>query len=81
MQKGEEMEKQTKIHAGAVKTSDCMDVDLAFSTNITHNWEIHSNGIDAMHTEEEAGKDSNKRKGMKKLNNSLFHYRRHWVLL
>ena len=32
MQKEEEMEKQTKIKAGAVKTSNCMDVDSAFST-------------------------------------------------
>ena len=45
MQKEEEMEKQTKINAGAVKTSDCMDVDLVFSTNTTHSWGIHSNGI------------------------------------
>ena len=45
MQKEEEMEKQTKINAGAVKTSNCMDVDLVFSTNTTHCWGIHSNGI------------------------------------
>ena len=56
------MEKQTKINAGAVKTSNCMDVDLAFSTNTTHNWGIHSNGINAMQTEEEPGKDRSKRK-------------------
>ena len=71
MQKGEEMEKQTKINAGAEKTSNYMDVDLAFSTNTTHNWEIHSNGINATQTEEEPGKDINKRKEMKKLNNSF----------
>ena len=51
-----------------------MDVDLAFSTNATHSWGIHSNGINKTQTEEEPGKDSNKRKEMKKLNNSLFHY-------
>ena len=71
MQKEEEMEKQTKINAGAVKTSNCMDVDLAFSTNTTHNWGIHSNGINAMQTEEEPSKDINKRKEMKNLNNSF----------
>jgi hypothetical protein len=50
MQKEEEMEKQTKINAGAVKTSDCMDVDLAFSTNTTHSWGIHSNEINKTQT-------------------------------
>ena len=43
MQKEEEMKKQTKINAAVVKTSDFMDVDLAFSTNATHIWGIHSN--------------------------------------
>ena len=28
-----------------MKTSDCMDFDLAFSTNTTHSWGIHSNEI------------------------------------
>ena len=50
MQKEEEMEKQTKINAGAVKTSDCMDVDLEFSTNTTNSWGIHSNGINTTQT-------------------------------
>ena len=72
MQKEEEMEKQTKINAGVVKTNDCMDVDLAFSTNTTpHSWGIHSNGINATQTEEEPGKYINKRKEMKKLDNSF----------
>ena len=46
-----------------------MDVDLAFSTNATHSWGIHSNGINKTQTEEEPGKDSNKREETKKLNN------------
>ena len=58
------MEKQTKINAGAVKTSDCMDVDLEFSTNTTLSWGIHRNGI----TQQKPGKDSNKRKEKKKFN-------------
>ena len=37
MQKEEEMEKQTKITAEAVNNSDCMDIDMAFSTNTTHS--------------------------------------------
>ena len=45
-----------------------MDVDLAFSANTTHSsWGIHSNEINATHSEEEPGKDINKRKEMKKL--------------
>jgi hypothetical protein len=49
-----------------------MDVDLAFSANTTHSsWGIHSNEINATHSEEEPGKDINKRKEMKKLNNSF----------
>ena len=50
MQKEEEMEKQTKINKGAVKTSNCMDVDLAFSTNTSHSWVIHSYGIHTIRT-------------------------------
>ena len=52
-----------------MKTSDCMDFDLAFSTNTTHSWGIHSNGINKTQTEEEPGKDINKREETKKLNN------------
>ena len=46
------MEKQTKINAGAVKNSECVDVDFAFSKNTTHSWGIHGNGIYTMQTEE-----------------------------
>ena len=66
MQKEEEREKQTKINAGAVKNNDCMDVDFVFSKNTMHSWGIHGNGIYTMQTEEEPGKDSNKRKEKKK---------------
>ena len=45
MQKEEEMEKETKINAGAVKNIDCMDVHLAFYTNTMHSWGIHGNVI------------------------------------
>ena len=45
MQKEEEMKKQTKINAGAVKNSNYMDVDLMFYTNTMHSWGIHGNGI------------------------------------
>ena len=62
MQKEEEMEKQTKITAEAVNNSDCMDIDMAFSTNTTHSWRIHGNGINTTQKEDESGKDSNKRK-------------------
>ena len=62
MQKEKKMENQKKTNAGAVKTSDCMDVDLAFSTNNTHSWVIHSNGINTTKTEEEPAKDSKKKK-------------------
>jgi hypothetical protein len=60
MQKDEEMKRQTKIDTGAVKTSNCMNVDLAFSTSTTHR--IHGNGINTTQTEEKPGTDSNKRK-------------------
>ena len=66
MQKEEEMEKQTKINAGAVKTSDCMDVDLAFSTNTTHSWGIHSNGINTTQTRQRQYQE--KRREKKKFN-------------
>ena len=57
------MEKQTKINAGAVKTSKCMDVEMAFSTkNTTHSWGIHSNGINTTQTEEEPAKTVEKEK-------------------
>ena len=62
MQKDEEMKRQTKIDTGAVKTSNCMNVDLAFSTSTTHSWGIHGNGINTTQTEEKPGTDSNKRK-------------------
>ena len=62
MQKKEKMEKKTNINAGTVRNSDCMDVDLAFFTNAMHSWGIHGNGINTTQTEEEPGKDSNKRK-------------------
>ena len=62
MQKEEEMEKQTKINAGAVKTSDCMDVDLAFSTSTTYSWVIHSNGINTTQARQRQYQEKRKEK-------------------
>ena len=45
MQKeAEAVEKQTKLHAGAVNNDNCMYVNLAFDTNTT-NGRIHGNDI------------------------------------
>ena len=41
-----EMEKQTKLNAGAVNNDNCMYVNLAFDTNTT-NGRIHGNDINA----------------------------------
>ena len=64
------MENQTKITTGAVNNNrDCMDVDLAFYKNTMQSWGIHGNGsINTTQTEEEPGRDSDKRKDKKKFN-------------
>ena len=68
MQKDEQMKRQTKIDTGAVKTSNCMNVDLAFSTSTTHStsWGIHSNGINTTQTRQRQYQE--KRREKKKFN-------------